>query len=57
MWSDAPAVGLSVDAVMQGDAIYVPGQFNRSLAAAARVLPRWTVTLLMTRNADKFRRV
>jgi short-subunit dehydrogenase len=58
MWSDAPTVAReSLDAVMRGDAIYVPGRVNRSLAAAARVLPRWTVTRLMTRNADKFRRV
>jgi uncharacterized protein len=58
MWSDAAMVAReSVDAVMRGDTIYVPGRVNRSLAAAARVLPRRAVTRLMTRNADKFRRV
>ena len=58
MWSEADTVAReSLDAVMRGHAIYVPGRVNRSLATAARLLPRRTVTGLMTRNAGKFRRV
>ena len=58
MWSDAETVAReSIDAVMRGQVIYVPGRVNRTLAGAARLLPRRTVTALMTRNAGKFRRV
>lgn len=58
MWSDAAAVAReSIDAVMRGQTIYIPGRVNRSLATAARLLPRRTVTGLMTRNVGKFRRV
>jgi uncharacterized protein len=58
LWLDADRVaGESVDAVMAGRTIYVPGPINRSLATMARVLPRSVVTGLMTRNAGRFRRV
>jgi short-subunit dehydrogenase len=58
MWLDADRVAReSVDAVMRGVSVYVPGPVNRSLATAARVLPRRLVTALMTRNAGRFRRV
>jgi uncharacterized protein len=58
MWLDAERVAReSVDAVMRGQAVYVPGPVNRSLASAARLLPRRVVTAFMTRNAGKFRRV
>jgi short-subunit dehydrogenase len=58
LWSDAATVAReSVDAVMNGVTVYVPGRVNRGLAATARVLPRRIVTALMTRNASKFRRV
>jgi hypothetical protein len=58
MWLDADRVAReSVDAVMRGVTIYVPGSINRSLATAARVLPRRVVTALMTRNAGRYRRV
>jgi short-subunit dehydrogenase len=58
MWLEADRVAReSVDAVMRGTIIYVPGPINRSLATAARVLPRRVVTALMTRNAGRFRRV
>jgi uncharacterized protein len=58
MWLDADRVAReSVDAVMNGVRIYIPGPVNRSLATMARVLPRGVVTGLMTRNASRFRRV
>lgn len=58
MWLDAERVAReSVDAAMRGTTVYVPGHVNRSLATAARVLPRRVVTALMTRNAGRFRRV
>lgn len=58
MWLDAERVAReSVDAVMRGTTIYVPGRVNRSLAAAVRVLPRRVATSLIARNAGKFRRV
>lgn len=58
MWLDAARVAReSVDAVMRGERVYVPGPVNRSLATAARVLPRRVVTALLSRNAGKFRRV
>jgi hypothetical protein len=58
MWLDAGRVAHeSVDAVMRGKTVYVPGPVNRSLATAARVLPRRVVTALMSRNAGRFRRV
>jgi short-subunit dehydrogenase len=58
MWLDAERVARgSVDAVMRGTTIYVPGRLNRSLAVAARAFPRRVVTALMTRNASRFRRV
>jgi short-subunit dehydrogenase len=58
MWIQAEHVAReSVDAVMRGTPVYVPGRVHRSLAGAARILPRRVVTALMTRNASKFRRV
>ena len=58
MWLDADRVAReSVDAVMRGQTIYVPGRVNRTLASVARLLPRRSVTALMTRNSSKFRRV
>jgi short-subunit dehydrogenase len=58
MWSAADMVAReSIDAVMRGAVIYVPGRMNRALATTARLLPRRAVTGLMTRNAGKFRRV
>jgi short-subunit dehydrogenase len=58
MWSDADTVAReSIDAVMRGQVIYVPGRVNRTLATAARLLPRRAASALMTRNSSKFRRV
>ena len=58
MWLDAEQVAReSVDAVMAGTRVYVPGSVNRTLARVARVLPRSLVTALMMANASKFRRV
>ena len=58
MWSDAEMVAReSIDAVMRGQVIYVPGRVNRTLATMSRVLPRRALAGLMTRNAGKFRRV
>lgn len=58
MWSTADRVAReSVDAVMRGQSVYVPGRVNRSLATLSRLLPRRTVSAVMTRNASKFRRV
>jgi uncharacterized protein len=58
MWLQAEQVARrSVDAVMRGSMVYVPGRVHRALAGAARMLPRSVVTNLMTRNASKFRRV
>jgi short-subunit dehydrogenase len=58
MWSQADMVAReSIDAVMRGDVIYVPGRMNRILATTSRLLPRKMVTGLMTMNAGKFRRV
>ena len=58
MWSDAGTVAReSIEAVMRGQVIYVPGRVNRALATTARLLPRRAVTGLMTMNAGKFRRV
>jgi short-subunit dehydrogenase len=58
IWLDAPRVAReSYQAVMAGIPIYVPGRLNRTVATAARVLPRRLVTSLMNRNAGKFRRV
>jgi hypothetical protein len=58
MWLDAERVAReSVDAVMRGTPVYVPGRVHRSVAGVARILPRRVVTALMARNASKFRRV
>lgn len=58
MWSDADTVAReSIDAVMRGDVIYVPGRVNRAFATASRLLPRKVATGLMARNAGRFRRV
>ena len=58
MWLAADDVARgSIDAVMAGVTVYVPGRVNRSLATMSRVLPRRVVTRLMTRNAGRFRRV
>jgi short-subunit dehydrogenase len=58
MWLDADRVAReSVDAVMRGQRVYVPGRVNRTFATLSRLLPRRTVTAVMTRNAGKFRRV
>ena len=58
MWLDADRVAReSVDAVTKGVTVYIPGSVNRSMATMARVLPRRIVTMLLTRNATRFRRV
>jgi short-subunit dehydrogenase len=58
MWLNADRVAReSVDAVMNGVTVYVPGRINRSLAGVAHVLPRRLMTKVMMRNASKFRRV
>lgn len=58
MWLDADRVAReSVDAVMKGRVVFVPGRVHPIIAAAAHVLPRRVMTALMMRNASKFRRV
>jgi uncharacterized protein len=58
MWMDAEQVAKeSIDAVMTGVRVYIPGSANRTLARLGRVLPRSVVTALIMRNASKFRRV
>jgi short-subunit dehydrogenase len=58
MWLDAARVAReSVDAVMNGRVVYVPGRMHPVIAGAARVLPRRVMTAIMMRNASKFRRV
>jgi short-subunit dehydrogenase len=58
MWIDAETVAReSVDAVMAGVPVYVPGWVNRRLAGLSRVLPQSLVWALMKRNASNFRRV
>jgi short-subunit dehydrogenase len=58
MWLDAERVAReSVDAVMKGRVVFVPGRVHPIIAAAARVLPRRVMTAMMMRNASKFRRV
>jgi short-subunit dehydrogenase len=58
MWLDADHVAHdSLDAVMAGHAICVPGGVYKSMTAVAKLLPRGVVRRLMTRNAGKFRRV
>ncbi len=58
MWLDAEVVArASVDAVMAGVPVFVPGRVNATLATLSRVLPRSMVWGLMKRNATKFRRV
>lgn len=58
MWLGADQVAReSVDAVMAGARVYVPGSVNRTLARVARVLPRSLVTALMMANAAKFRKM
>ena len=57
MWLDARSVArTSYDAVMRGDAVYVPGRVNRSLAALSRLLPRSVVLAAMKRSAGTFRK-
>lgn len=58
MWLEAPHVArTSVDAVMAGVPVFVPGRLNQSFATLSRVLPRSLVWAVMKRNASKFRRV
>ncbi len=58
MWLEADRVAReSVDAVMAGRTIFVPGRVHRSIATLAGLLPRTVVSGLMTRNAGRFRRV
>lgn len=58
MWIDADRVASeSIDAVMAGRTIYVPGRIHRSIARVAGILPRSLARALMTRNAGRFRRV
>jgi short-subunit dehydrogenase len=58
MWLDPEQVAReSLDAVMAGVRICVPGAVNRSVARLARVLPRSVVTALMMTNASKFRKM
>lgn len=58
MWLEADAVArASLDAVMAGVPVFVPGRVNAALATLSRVLPQSLVRGLMMRNATKFRRV
>lgn len=58
LWLEADVVAReSVEAVMAGIPVYVPGRLNRTLATLGRVLPRPLVWSLMSRNARNFRRV
>jgi short-subunit dehydrogenase len=56
LWMDADSVARdSYAAVMAGRPVYTPGRVNRTLALAARLLPRGVVRAAMSRSAGRFR--
>jgi short-subunit dehydrogenase len=57
MMGDAGAVARgSYDAVMAGIPVFVPGRMNRSIATAARLLPKRLVMAAMRRTAGRYRK-
>ena len=57
MWMDAYTVAKrGYDAVMAGEAVYVPGYANRSIARLTKLLPEALVLRAVRRNASKFRK-
>jgi short-subunit dehydrogenase len=57
MWMDAPTVArMGFEAVMAGQAIYVTGRVNRTIAALVRHLPQWLVYSLGRRAGRTYRK-
>jgi short-subunit dehydrogenase len=57
MWTAADEVARSsYDAVMAGIPVFVPGRVNRSIATAARILPKAVVMAAMRGTAGRYRK-
>src|SRR5262249_51915147 len=56
LWMDAETVARgSYAAVMNGDAVYVPGVVNRAIASAMKVLPEPVALRLVGRQTRRYR--
>ena len=58
LWTDASAVARAGhDAVMRGDAVYVVGRVNRTIAALARLVPMSIVNAVGRRVGRRYRKL